>query len=274
MTQFLEKSDHDDGLDALEGLPEDGPWSADRQAWEGLVANVLGIHGDITPEELRNTSLRESFRGYQRTDVDALCERAAETIERLQRQRDLLEEQVRSQVARHGLRSQPRVAAPAVAARAPETARELDLIQRTLLLAQRAADEVLAEAQAEAHSVTDEAQASARALVADAEAAARRLADGERRRIEAEVVELTTRRDDLTLDVESLERFSTEYRESIRRAIETEIARLDRTAVTEVARPREPEPKPDPKPDPKPLDRAVLAALASGSGDPDAVPPT
>ena len=269
MTQFLEKADHDDGLDALEGLPEDGPWSADRQAWEGLVANVLGIHGDVTPAELRNVSLRESFRGYHRTDVDSLCERAAETIERLLRQRDLLEEQVRSQVsqvARNGLRTQPRVAAPPEAPPAPETARELDLIQRTLLLAQRAADEVLAEAQAEAVSVTGDAEATARAVVADAEAAARRLADGERRRIEAEVIELSTRRDELTLDVECLERFSTEYRESIRRAIETEIARLDRSAVTEVARPHDAEPKP--------LERAVLAALASGTADADAPAPT
>lgn len=269
MTQFLEKADHDDGLDALEGLPQDGPWSADRQAWEGLVANVLGIHGDVTPDELRNVSLRESFRGYHRTDVEALCERAAETIERLHRQRELLEEQVHSQVARHGLRTQPRVVASAVAAPAPETEWELELIQRTLLLAQRAADEVLAEAQAEARSVADEAQAAARALVADAEAAARRLADGERRRIEAEVVDLTARRDELTVDVESLERFSTEYRDGIRRAIETEIARLDRSAVTAVTRPREPEPEPAPKP----LERAVLAALASGSADADA-PPT
>src|SRR4051794_34192935 len=183
MTQFLERADRDEEPGDLDALHDDGLWSGDRKVWEGLVANVFGIHGDVTPDELRDVQLRESFRGYHRTDVDALCERAAETIERLQRQRDLLEEQLRSRVARDGVRDPRRVVAPPAAPPTPEpqAARDLDVIQRTLVLAQRAADETLTEAQTRSRAMTSEAEAAARALVADAEASARRVADGERR---------------------------------------------------------------------------------------------
>ena len=36
---------------------------------------------DVTPRELRDTDIREGFRGYHRDDVDELLERAAATIE-------------------------------------------------------------------------------------------------------------------------------------------------------------------------------------------------
>ena len=47
---------------------------------------------DVTPRELRDTDIREGFRGYHRDDVDELLERAASTVEGLtERVRQLTE---------------------------------------------------------------------------------------------------------------------------------------------------------------------------------------
>src|SRR6202040_3723769 len=79
-----------------------------------------------------------------------------------------------------------------------------DILHRTLLLAQRAADEAVAEATAKSRQMIDEAEMSSRRLVADSEAEARRRGETERRRLEKEIVELAGRRDALLADVEAL----------------------------------------------------------------------
>src|SRR3954452_21058188 len=106
---------------------------------------------DITPQELRASELKEAFRGYHRDEVDALLERAAATID------DLTEQFQR-----------PRAVA---VSRGEHT--DADTIQRTLLLAQRAADSALAEAEERAHALVEESEERAQALVSDAEATAR-----------------------------------------------------------------------------------------------------
>ena len=59
-----------------------------------------------------------------------------------------------------------------------------------LLLAQRAADEAVAEAQFKARQILDDAESKARAQLAEAESTARRQVETERRRLESEVLEL------------------------------------------------------------------------------------
>jgi DivIVA domain-containing protein len=201
---------------------------------------VLGIHADITPEELRNVQIRESFRGYHRTEVDALCERAAETIERLLRQRSLLEERLESGPESQHARAR-RAPQPAAYEVSPEAAREIDVIQRTLVLAQRAADEALAEAKGRALALTTEAEATARALVSEAASEARRIANAEQRRVAAELAELGSRRDVLRTDVDMLEHFAADYRERLHGAIDAELERLGVSAVAAVEPPPAPE---------------------------------
>ena len=101
-----------------------------------------------------------------------------------------------------------------------------DILHRTLLLAQRAADEAVAEATAKSRQMLDEAEMSSRRLVADAEAEARRKGETERRRLEQEIVELAGRRDALLADVEALTRFEAEYRERMVRALESDLSAL------------------------------------------------
>lgn len=193
---------------------------------------------DITPQELRDIEIREAWRGYHRDDVDELLERAAATIEHL-------EMEIAQSRGRGGAAPAPPppmaavpqpapVAAPIPSApvRTPET----DVIQRTLLLAQKAADEAVAEAKQKASEIVTESEARAQELVAEAEANARRIADVEKARLEEDIAKLTETREVLTADVDALERFEQEYRDRLRRAIQAEMELLEATSG-EVVRP-------------------------------------
>ena len=88
---------------------------------------------DVTPQELRDIDIRESFRGYHRDEVDELLERAASTIEHLEHQIRVLQERLAS-VPAQPTRPAPQAApAPAPAPRpAPVPVPDSDVIQRTL----------------------------------------------------------------------------------------------------------------------------------------------
>jgi DivIVA domain-containing protein len=164
---------------------------------------------DVTPRELRDLDIREKFRGYDPNDVDDLLERAARSIEQLEAQvRDL----------------QTRADAGAVDSAKVRESEET--IQRTLILAQRAADEAVAEAQGKARQILDDAETKANSLVSEAETTARRQAETERRRLEGEVLELGAKRDALAADIEALEQFEADYRARLRRSVETDLEQL------------------------------------------------
>src|SRR5262249_9574823 len=95
-----------------------------------------------------------------------------------------------------------------------------------LLLAQRAADEAVAEATAKSKQMLDKAEMSSRRLIVESEAEARRKGEAERRRLEEEILELAGRRDTLLSDVEGLTRFETDYRERRVRTLETDLTQL------------------------------------------------
>ncbi len=164
---------------------------------------------DVTPRELRDIDIRERLGGYNKDDVDDLLERAAAHIE-------ALDGQLRSAQSQ----------AEAGAADASKTRETEDMLHRTLLLAQRAADEAVAEAQTKARQILDDADSKSRAMVSEAETNARRQADTERRRLEGEVLELGAKRDALVADVDALERFESDYRARLRRAVEADLEML------------------------------------------------
>ena len=200
--------------------------------------------GGVTPDELRNLHLRESFRGYHRDHVDALCERAAETIEHLERRVDDLDQRLRHVLDRRSgtepVRSASVRRGDRIEDRSLDTIHEVDVVQRTLTLAQQAADEAIAEAQSRAQRLVGDAEITSAALVTEAESTARRIADQERTRAATEVAELDARRRALRADVDVLEHFTSEFRERIQRAIESELGRLGASAVAAVAVPTRP----------------------------------
>ena len=186
---------------------------------------------DITPQELRDIEIREAWRGYHRDDVDELLERAAATIEHLEGENS----QLRARIAQGPQAAAPLPApahVPQPVAPTPPPARtpDTDVIQRTLVLAQKAADEAVAEAKTRAAQIVSESEAKATQLVADAEASARRIADTEKRRLEEEISQLTMARDTLSSDIDALETFERDYRERLRVAIEAELELLVQTS--------------------------------------------
>jgi DivIVA domain-containing protein len=176
---------------------------------------------EITPRELRDTEIREAFRGYQRDEVNDLLERAAQTIEGHA-------ERIRELSGRLG-------SAAGDAGRSRETE---DVLHRTLLLAQRAADEAVSEAQAKARQLLDDAEAQSRRLLDDAEGEARRKGESERRRLEQDILDLAAKREVLLADVEALSRFEAEYRDRLVQRLESDLdAWRSRPSVTPGPRP-------------------------------------
>jgi cell division initiation protein len=164
---------------------------------------------DITPRELRDVEIRESFRGYNRDDVNELLERAAATLDTTNERMQQMNERLTTVQSETG-----------------HTRETEDILHRTLLLAQRAADEAVGEATAKARQMLDDAEIQSRRLVADAEADARRRGETERRRLEEEVLDLASRRDALLADVEALTRFEADYRDRMVRALEADLSAL------------------------------------------------
>ncbi len=161
---------------------------------------------EITPQQLRDLDIPESFRGYNRDEVNDLLERAAETIDSLNRQNLVLKERVGSAVADFG-RSRDND----------------DILQRTLIMAQRAADDAVAAANLEADAIRTNAADEAQAMLARSLNELQRLTDEERGRIQTEVVELAARRDALVADVAQLEAWDADYRERLVRQIESDL---------------------------------------------------
>jgi DivIVA domain-containing protein len=186
---------------------------------------------DVTPQELRDVEIREAWRGYHRDDVDELLERAAATIESLEdqvRQAQLRAAQAPPPAPAPAPAPRPAPAPPPVERRPPGV--DTDVIQRTLVLAQKAADEAVAEARQKAQQMLADSETKAQALVGEAEASARRIADTERRRLEEEIAQLTSARDTLNADVDALERFETEYKARLREAIHAELDALEQSS--------------------------------------------
>jgi cell division initiation protein len=164
---------------------------------------------EITARELRDVEIREAFRGYHRDDVNDLLERAASTI-------DAANERLRQMSERLSTAQND-------TGRSRETE---DILHRTLLLAQRAADETVAEAQVKARQMVDDADTQARRTIAEAETEARVRGETERRRLEQEVIDMAARRDALKSDVEMLTRYEGEYRDRLLRSLETDLETL------------------------------------------------
>jgi DivIVA domain-containing protein len=169
---------------------------------------------EITARELRDVEIREAFRGYHRDDVNDLLERAAATI-------DAANDKVRQMSERLS-------SAQTESATSRETE---DILHRTLLLAQRAADEAVTEAQAKARQMVEEADTHARRTIAEAETEARVRGESERRRLEQEVFDLAQRRDTLSADIDMLGKYESEYRERLLRSLETDLETLRSRAV-------------------------------------------
>jgi DivIVA domain-containing protein len=138
----------------------------------------------LTPDDVSNQRFKEKRKGYDVDEVDAFLERVMQALAELIDERDRLRRTLEERGGED-----------------PDT-----LLARTLVTAQRAADETVAAAQAEASRLLDEAQ---------------QRTEGERSALEAE----STR---VARAAESLVRFRSEYRTRVQAVIAEQLALLDR----------------------------------------------
>jgi DivIVA domain-containing protein len=189
---------------------------------------------DISPQQVRSATFRTTRKGYDPDEVGSFLRATAEALEVAQNQSAAMEARARAAVARlQELSGREASTAPPSPPRSPAEITappdEAATISRTLLLAQRTADQTVAEARAEAERVLAAARAEAEStidstremsarLVDEARAEARTATESERRAAEGEVMSLLARRDFLVADVDHLEAFLVEQRERIRDA--------------------------------------------------------
>ncbi len=175
----------------------------------------------VTPNELRDADIPSATRGFNKDAVDDMLERAADTIEGLQR--DLAA--AKAERPRNDSRQTPAVSATPRSAADGQPSEEL--IQRTLLLAQKAADEAVAEARSIARRLIEDANAEATKRRADAEREAAAAFETTRSELQGAVDELTRHRDVLVSDVAALEAFRDDFDQRLRTAVSSELDRLE-----------------------------------------------
>ncbi len=126
----------------------------------------------LTPSDVSNKQFKVAFRGYSLDEVDAFLDEVESEIGRLLRENDQLRTSGSTTTAPVTL-AKPEVEPVAAPVERPLAAMEgQEAALRTLLLAQRTADEAVAEARAEAAQIVEAARAEAQGTVGSARAEA------------------------------------------------------------------------------------------------------
>lgn len=177
---------------------------------------------DITPQLLKEVKFSESWRGYDRDEVDEFLERVGAGVAQVQgRLREAVDraEAAEARVVALGNRSDAE-----------------DTLRRTLVLAQRTADAAIAEAneaagqtiaEAEGHAarLVSDAEAQVASMRAEAEAEVRRVIESTRAPLVDEIRELERVRSFLRDDIELLEQHVAKQRDRLREQV-SELQRL------------------------------------------------
>ncbi len=206
----------------------------------------------LTPTDVANKQFKIAFRGYSLDEVDAFLDEVETELSRLLRENAAGKERPTSGFVPTGA---PAEQAPAPAPAAPPPLPALSGMQgqeaalRTLLLAQRTADEAIAEARAEAEQIVSAARQEADTTLSKARseadgavskakaeadstlgAAQRKAASVDQdvaARIKDAIGDLDERRRDLEVRIDELRSFEREYRTRLKAYLETQLRDLD-----------------------------------------------
>ena len=165
---------------------------------------------ELTPQELREVEFRERWRGYDPDDVDDFLERAAVAL-------DELHERLREYTERAMVAEQ----------RLTEGADAEGALRHTLVLAQRTADNAVAEAQETAARMLRDAEERGRAIVGEARQEADRVAAESQHQVRVDVTLLETAKVQLQADIDALEQYLSEERAHVRSSLTELMWRLE-----------------------------------------------
>jgi len=171
---------------------------------EGEAPRRLSADGVV------NYPLKQAVRGYSVQQVDELLDRVADQLERSGREID----ELRTRLTRSERRLQE----------ASETEATL---KRTLVTAQRAAEQSIEEAKERAAEILDEARRESAALLEQARLDAEELRVESLHSARAEEAEIRRRRQGLEAHIEALRVFERDYRSRLRSHLEHQFQTLD-----------------------------------------------
>lgn len=169
---------------------------------------------DLTPNEIADYPLRTGVRGYRVEQVDELLDRVADRIEVLERQLEDAHEAVRDAERRA----------------AESTATETTL-KRTLVTAQRAAEETVSQAREEAEAILSQAREEADQLLGDARTEAAQVRDAAASEAEATRAETARARRDAEDGLLRLRGLAERFRTQLREHLDEHASLLDRIPV-------------------------------------------
>ena len=164
----------------------------------------------LTPEDVQKKqfSTVRFKEGYDEEEVDAFLDEVEAELRRLLAENSSLSRQAQQPAAA------PVAAAPAVPAAPAEDPNETAL--RTLLLAQRTADEAIAQAKAEAEQVVAQARVRASSIESEAQ-----------QQHASAMAELTRQRETFERQIDNLRAFEREYRTRLKAYLEGQLRDLE-----------------------------------------------
>ena len=205
----------------------------------------------LKPSDVANKLFDKAFRGYAMDEVDAFLDEVEGELTRLLTEKAALQREL-------GSDARPVTAAPADAVTpsettgpettgpetevpqtpAPAVGESQDAALRTLVMAQRTADQAIAEAREEAEATLSLARSQAESELADARTEAEELMEQARQRateLDEQVDErtsaalgaLTGRERELETRIEQMRAFEREYRQRLRAYLESRLRDLD-----------------------------------------------
>ena len=193
---------------------------------------------EMNPQGVRSAAFKTVRKGADPDEVRAFLNDVADELERAQNQSTAMEARARAAVARLQELNEAGAAAAAAATVEPSV-EESETISRTLVLAQRTADQAVAAARAEAEQIVrkandeaartlDSTREMSAQLLDEARTDARKIGEAERLSVSGEVEALKARRDFLESDVDHLEAFLVDQRARVREAATSLLDLADR----------------------------------------------
>lgn len=168
---------------------------------------------EISAKVLREVEFSGSLRGYNTDEVDEFLEQVALAVDALQAELRAVKD-----------RAHQPSELPA------QTDSDIDeSLRRTLVLAQRTADLAIKEAKDEAALLLDKAREEAESALQDAKARAEKVGTEAERRHREEVIRLTTARDELKGEVETLLSLLQAERERLTESLEAALRYVERS---------------------------------------------
>lgn len=165
---------------------------------------------DVSPRSIHDKQFHDAWRGYDQEEVDDFLDRIAETIDRIQRENHALTQRVRQ------------------LDQAVATSRDTeDMLKKTLVTAQKASEEAIANAKAKAEQLITEAEQRVSSANEQAKARMSALEDEVRRKTIDLDRDHANRKRDLDTSIERLKSYESELKQRLKTFLEQQLKALD-----------------------------------------------